>query len=122
MNSSLRSRLWLSYALVSLAALFVTALTLIVYLIRNPLIFRQTVERLQMAESMILIDQDSLSLLPQEALQKHIEEYDRSFNTRILIYTRERVVLVDSRQGSASQLTIPHRLRIFLKNGSIRSI
>ena len=120
MNSSLRSRLWLSYALVSLAALFITALILIVYLIRNPLIFRQTIERLQMAEALILNDQDSLNILPQEVLQKSIETYDRSYNARILIFTRERVVLVDSRNGSASQLLMPRRVQTTIKSSSIR--
>ncbi len=42
MFTSLRSRLWLSYALVITVALSVVAGVLLAYLFRNPLLSRQT--------------------------------------------------------------------------------
>ncbi len=42
MFSSLRARLWLSYALLIVTALAVVAFVLILFLLRNPLLYRQT--------------------------------------------------------------------------------
>ena len=54
MFTSLRSRLWVSYALVISVALGVVSLVLLVYLVRNPLIYRQEAARLLVVQGMLL--------------------------------------------------------------------
>jgi len=116
MFSSLRSRLWLSYALVILGALFVTAVILVIYLIRSPLAFRQTTARLRAVEAVILNGQADLIGLSQSALQT----YDKTFDIRILVYNSNRELLADSRNGSASALTTPRRLQLLLNGIGMR--
>ena len=53
MFSSLRSRLWLSYAALTATALAVVSFVLLLYLIRNPVLYRQTLDRLKAAETLI---------------------------------------------------------------------
>ena len=53
MFSSLRSRLWLSYALIIVTALGIVALVLFIYLLRNPLLYRQTIQRLKAVEAVV---------------------------------------------------------------------
>ena len=116
MFSSLRSRLWLSYALVILGALFVTAVILVIYLIRSPLAFRQTTARLRAVEAVILTGQADFIGLSQSALQT----YDKTFDIRILVYNSNRELLADSRNGSASALTTPRRLQLLLNGVGMR--
>ena len=116
MFSSLRSRLWLSYALVILGALFVTAVILVIYLIRSPLAFRQTTARLRAVEAVILTGQADLIGLSQSALQT----YDKTFDIRILVYNSNRELLADSRNGSASALTTPRRLQLLINGVGMR--
>jgi len=120
MFSSLRSRLWLSYALVILGALFVTAVILFIYLIRSPLAFRQTTARLRAVESVILTGQTDLIGLSQTALQNALQTYNKTFDIRILVYNSNREVLADSRSGSASAFVTPRRLQLLLKGVGLR--
>ena len=53
MFTSLRSRLWLSYAFVITIALSIVLMVLLVFLIRNPFLSRQVQERLRAAQSLI---------------------------------------------------------------------
>lgn len=53
MFRSLRTRLWLSYALLIIIALSITALVLILFLIRNPLIYRNIAVRMQAAQAAV---------------------------------------------------------------------
>ena len=116
MFSSLRSRLWWSYALVILGALSVTAVTLVIYLIRSPLAFRQTTARLRAVEAVILTGQTDLS----DPLQTALQTYDETFDVRILVYNPNREVLADSRSASASAFDTPRRLQLLLEEGSLR--
>jgi len=120
MFSSLRSRLWLSYALVILGALFVTAVILVIYLIRSPLAFRQTTARLRVVESVLLTGQADLIGLPATALQNTLQTYDKTFDIRILLYNSNREILADSRNGSASAFVSPRRLQLLLKGVGLR--
>ena len=54
MFSSLRSRLWLTYVSLVVTALSVVAVVLLIYLWRNPIIYRQTYERVQAAQKLIV--------------------------------------------------------------------
>lgn len=101
--SSLRFRLWLSYAALIVAALSVMALALLIYLIRNPLAYRQTLERVRAAERLLqkrpagLIDSTDA-----EALNRVAELFD----VRVIVYSPHGIVLRDT-QSDAGVLLLP---------------
>ena len=102
MFSSLRSRLWLSYALLIVTALVVVAVVLFVYLIRNPLSNRQTLERLRTVQTVVLErDEQSLSLVAERASQ--------NFDVRILLFSKDKQVLLDTYAEKQSALPFPKK-------------
>jgi signal transduction histidine kinase len=56
MFSSIRGRLWLSYAALVGAALTIVSVVLTIFLLRNPYLYRQTSMRLTAAENLLLRD------------------------------------------------------------------
>jgi signal transduction histidine kinase len=101
MFSSLRSRLWLSYALMIATALSVVAIVLLLYLLRNPGAYRQTLDHLRSAESIILArPAEILSLKNTTALERVAE----NFNVRILIFGDDKSLLYDT---SATDAALP---------------
>jgi uncharacterized lipoprotein YmbA len=71
--SSLRSRLWLSYALVTLVALGVVAVVLFVYLLRNPFVYRQSAVKLTVADAALINRQSDWADLPSNQLQQTLK-------------------------------------------------
>jgi len=53
MFTSLRSRLWLSYAMVITLALGIVIVALLVFLIRNPGLYRETTQRLRNVQTQL---------------------------------------------------------------------
>src|SRR5258708_4247044 len=104
MFTPLRSRLWLTYALLIVTALLIVAVIFFVYLLNNPLIYRQTGLRLAAVQSVLLADQDEWSALPADQLQAYLARQDKLLNARLLVISPERQVLADSRSGSAASL------------------
>jgi signal transduction histidine kinase len=83
-------------------ALSVVALVLLIYLIRNPLPYRQTLERVIAAEKLIL-------KRPVDFLDPHSDLLARSadlFDVRIIIYSADGQVLKDT-NSSAGILELP---------------
>jgi signal transduction histidine kinase len=102
MFSSLRSRLWLSYALLIVTALVVVAVVLFVYLIRNPLSNRQTLERLRTVQTVVMErDEQPLSLVAERASQ--------NFDVRILLFSKDKQVLLDTYAEKQSALPFPKK-------------
>ena len=100
MFSSLRSRLWLSYALLVVTALSVVAVILFVYLLRNPLLYRQTLERLQAVQTIVMErDGQSLSEVAQRA--------SKNFNVRIVLFSADQQVLLDTAGKKEPELKFP---------------
>jgi len=91
MFTSLRSRLWLSYAFVITVALGSVALVLLVFLIRNPALTRQLQQQLKVVQKLI---SDS----PQEFLDNPdiLQRLARENNVRVLVFSTARVELLDS--------------------------
>jgi len=116
MFSSLRARLWLSYALLVLAALTVTVLFIIVYLIRNPFVYRQTFTRLRDIEAILQTNQPGLGKLPIDSLLPILKQYDQTFDVRLLVFDKNRQLQVDSRAESSPALSQPRLLRILMLN------
>jgi signal transduction histidine kinase len=120
MSSSLRARLWLSYALLVLSALTVTALFIIVYLIRNPFVYRQTFTHLQDIEAILQTNQPGLGSLPIDSLLPILKQYDQTYDVRLLILDKNRQLQADSRAGSSPALSQPRLLRILILNRVIK--
>ena len=83
MFTSLRSRLWLSYALLITTALGVMAVAFGFYLWRNPLLYRQTLARLRTVESGILNRQGEAF---GGSLENAMDRASRAFDVRILLF------------------------------------
>lgn len=94
--SSLRSRLWLSYAALIVTALSVVAIVLLIYIIRNPLPYRQTLERVRAAEKLILKrPAEFISDSDTELLNRTADLFD----VRVIVYSPDGIVLRDTRTG-----------------------
>jgi two-component system OmpR family sensor kinase len=108
MFSSLRSRLWLSYALVTGAALSVVAFVLFIYIIQNPSTYRQANTRLTIVAAFLRKNEAEWIFLPPADLQPRIEQFDSIYSTRVAIYSATRQLINDSE--SSQQPTLPFPL------------
>ena len=105
MFSSLRSRLWLSYVLMIATALSVVAVVLLLYLIRNPGIYRQTLDRLHSAEALLLARPAELfDLKNTTALERTAD----NFNVRILVFGMNKSLRYDTTPADAA-LPLPKK-------------
>jgi signal transduction histidine kinase len=91
MFTSLRSRLWLSYALVITVALFAVVIVLFVFLIRNPVLYRDTQQRLRSVQSQVT--EGGRDLLGDPAALTRLA---RENSTRILIFDSRGSLIFDS--------------------------
>jgi signal transduction histidine kinase len=115
MFSSLRSRLWLSYALLIVTALGLVATVLFISLLRNPLLYRQTIERLQAVQTVVLEREDQsnpISVVAQNA--------SRTFDVRVLLYSKDKQVILDTYSDKQVPLPFPGRKLIPRKNPIVR--
>lgn len=120
MFSSLRARLWLSYALLIFAALTTTALILIVYLIRSPLAYRQTLARLDELGTMLLSTHESMASLPVDDLLPILERVDAAENVRLIVFDGNGRLLADTRAGVNAAIRQPGRLQRLINRFTLR--
>ncbi len=100
MFSSLRSRLWLSYALIIVTALCIVAVILFVSLLRNPLLYRQTIERLKAVQTtLVQRENQDISAAAKRAA--------RVFDVRILLYSKDKRLIFDTASKSEAPLPFP---------------
>ncbi|MCB9110928.1 MAG: HAMP domain-containing histidine kinase [Anaerolineales bacterium] len=104
MLSSLRSRLWLSYAFLIVTALSVVTIVLFISLFRNPLLYRQTTERLKAVQA-VLIERSSEPEAPPT--QTLAERSARTFDVRVILFSPDHQVVFDTDAGNASSLGFP---------------
>ena len=93
MFTSLRARLWLSYALLIATALGVMAVAFGFYLWRNPLLYRQTLARLRTVESGIINRQGDVF---GNSLSVAMDRAARAFDVRILLFDGAGMLLKDT--------------------------
>ncbi len=105
MFSTLRARLWLSYALMIATALIVVAVVLMLYLIGNPLSYRQTMYRLRAAEGLILQRQGEIIGNRNPAALERIAE---TLDVRILVFGSDQALRLDTSPSDPS-LAFPRR-------------
>lgn len=103
MFTSLRSRLWLSYAFVITIALGIVAVVLLAFLIRNPVLSREIQDRLRTAQD--LVTTDPLKYIDNPSA---LQEITQTYNVRILVFNGKREVMFDSNPGSPA-LPFPRR-------------
>ena len=103
MFTSLRARLWLSYAFVITVALTIVAIVLFIFLIRNPVLTRQTQQQLKTVQGLITANPQGYVDNPT-ALEKTAQEYD----VRLLLFNSDRRMLFDSNSDDA-RLPFPRR-------------
>jgi signal transduction histidine kinase len=99
MFSSLRARLWLTYAFLIVTALLVVAVIFFIYLLNNPLVQRQAELRLRAVQSVLLSSQSEWSDLPAGQLQAFLARQDKLLDARLLVISPDRQVVADSRAG-----------------------
>lgn len=102
MFSSLRARLWLSYAFLIVTALAVVAFVLILYLLRNPLLYRQTLVRLNSAAQLTDIQPN-----PPDGIEKEAQV----LGVRMLLFDTAGKLIKDSDKRSP---VLPLPVRPFL--------
>ena len=103
MFTSLRSRLWLSYALITSVALSAVAAVLLVYLIQNPAVSRQTQQQLTTVRG--FIQEAPLKFVRNPDLLKEIPQIN---DVRVIVFDSSREVLIDT-EPARPQLPFPRR-------------
>ncbi len=103
MFSSLRSRLWLSYAAIITIALGIVTLVVLAFLFRNPLASRQTQDRLQKVQNIIVANPQQFTGNPS-AIEKLRDTYD----VRVLVFDSKRGLVFDSNPGEP-KIAFPRR-------------
>jgi len=119
MFSSLRSRLWLTYALMIVIALLIVAAIFFAYLWNNPLVDRQIGLRLRRAETVLLDKQAGWAALPPDKLQAFLASEDKALGARFLVVSSGRQVIADSRAGSAPSLEPGRFFRLLHLNQTV---
>jgi len=103
MFTSLRTRLWLSYAFVITIALSIVLIVLFAFLIRNPLLARQTQQQLRTAQSLIAANLQDFIDNPDS-----LESITRTYNVRVLLFNSNRELAFDSNPNDPG-LPFPRR-------------
>jgi len=103
MFTSLRARLWLSYALVTTIALSIVTVVLFVFIIRNPVLSRQTQERLRTAQNLINANAQDFIDNPDS-----LERIKQTYDVRVLVFNPARDLAFDSNPNDP-KLPFPRR-------------
>ena len=103
MFTSLRSRLWLSYALVITVALTIVSIVLVAFLIRNPFMTRQTLQQLKTVKN--LIAEDPQKYVNDPVLLGNITT---TYGVRILVFNSPRELALDT-NPSEPRIPFPRR-------------
>jgi two-component system OmpR family sensor kinase len=104
MFTSIRSRLWLTYALVISVVLAILAVAVLVYLMRNPYATRQALQRLQILSTVLPRVVELENLNPQQ-MQEAVERVSRNLEVRVALLGPGGKVMADS--AAVTQPPIP---------------
>jgi signal transduction histidine kinase len=106
MFTSLRFRLWLSYAFIIVTALGLVAMILFVNQILNPTSYRQILERLQAVQTIVAEREN----VPQsQPISVSAEKASRTFNVRVLLFSKNEQLILDTYENSDVALPFPTR-------------
>lgn len=108
MFTSLRSRLWLTYAVVVGVVLLISTVTILAYLVRNPIADRREVQRLRILATIVVQRSQMLDSLPEEFDVKKIEvllnRLDTTTGARVAIFSPQGELIGDSRAHNSPPL------------------
>ena len=104
MFSSLRFRLWLSYAVIALLVVVITGFAILVFLAKNPPSAKQEIQRLNLISALLLQRGSVYRNFEPENLQNSVVRADEAFKARVAIYDNDGALLADSRAGRAPSL------------------
>ena len=111
MFSSLRTRLWLTYALLTGVILAILSISLVFYLARNPAAERETFFRLSAtAESLTRVTDINLEAVPTPRLAELIQRSAERTGFRILAAASNGTILLDSTGNKAEFQIAPRAL------------
>jgi signal transduction histidine kinase len=119
MFASLRSRLWLSYALLIVTALGIVAVVLFISLLRNPLLYRQTTERLQAVQA-VVADRGNVS--QSQPISVAAQKASRTFDVRVLLFSNDKQLILDTYSDKEASLPFPGMKLIPRKNPLVRDV
>ncbi len=97
MFNSLRSRLWLTYALLAGGILCIVAAGLVVFILRNPSQARQAYQRVQVIAIGIQNRDFLLENAAPEQLKKGLQRIDQLYGVRVVRISANQAVLDDTR-------------------------
>jgi signal transduction histidine kinase len=103
MFTSLRSRLWLSYAIVITIALSIVTVVLFVFLLRNPLLSRQVQQRLKDAQNSAVANAAQFVENPGG-----LDQIEQTYNVRLILFDSQRNQVFDT-NPSDPKLPFPRR-------------
>jgi two-component system, OmpR family, sensor kinase len=103
MFTSLRSRLWLSYAILIAVALGITLAVFLVFLIRDPLASRHVQEQLRQVQNIILADPQHYIDAPAT-----VDQLKQTYGVRVMFFDSKRDLVLDSNPGEPA-LPFPRR-------------
>jgi len=90
-------------------------MVLFIYLLRNPFLYRQTSERLKAVQAVVL-QRESQSQPVSVAAQ----EVSRTFNVRVLLYSKDRQLILDTYSNQEAPLSFPEQRLILRKIPIVR--
>jgi signal transduction histidine kinase len=105
MVSSLRTRLWLSYAFLILVVLVVLATGLVITLQRNPLLYRQTITRIYLAGSAITLRLDELIRPSPDRIDRVLQNQSDVRKLRLVVLQPDGTII--AQEDNATDPPIP---------------
>jgi len=115
MFTSLRSRLWLSYAFIVFTALGLVAVILFINQLRNPTSYRQMLEKLQAVQTIVAEREN----VPQsQSVAVAAEKASRTFNVRVLLFSKEKQLVLDTYVDKNVTLPFPVERKILRRNAA----
>lgn len=106
MFTSLRTRLWFTYALLIGGVLFIVGAVFFIFLIRNPPAARQAYLRLNLIADLIQRSEPALENATKDQITSALIRADQRLEARFAIFGPDGKLLVDSRAGSATAIPV----------------
>jgi signal transduction histidine kinase len=107
MFASLRFRLWLTYLLVIGVVITIAAAAIFIYMLSNPAVDRDELQRLRVAARLIVqrspVFDPGLGQAPEQ-LEQVVQAVDDYLQARVAIFSPEGDLLIDSRSGQEPPL------------------
>lgn len=121
MFSSLRSRLWLSYALLISVSIGVVAVTLLVAFLRNPLVYRSGLPRLKEAINSVTPRLEKAIPQGMKAVEEELQMASQRTGLRYLLMSSPGKLLYDSGKGQEGGIALLALRRIILNENEVPS-